>query len=207
MGLWMNENSRTEKLRIVVLSFAALFFYVLSGFSASASQQGQQPPPSQEAQQSPQTSSPPPEAPKQKKVWTNEDVVSLRSPADIYQAEKEAREAAAAGAAAREAGEAKLPKEAKPTIKLPATPEETQQLIDAKEHLISDEQIELDRLNKELPGTPEEQKVEMQREIDRVADVLRTARIEEKTLRAHLQKLNKTKSDETTPAPTAPPSL
>lgn len=163
------------------------------------SSQQQPPPPQQPPQEEPQP------AAKAKKVWTNEDVISLRTPADIYQAEKEAQEAAAARAAAKEAEEAKVRKEADPAIKLPATVEETTKLIKAKEDQIDDEQNALERLVKDLPNTPEDQKAAMQKEVDRVAGDLPKVRSELKVLQTHLEKLTKAQLNEAPPH-TAPPS-
>jgi hypothetical protein len=155
-------------------------------------------PPEQSSQTQPQQ----PVA-KTKRVWTNEDVILLRTPADIYQTEKEAREAAAAQAAAKAAAEAKPLKEAGPAIKLPATVEETLKLIKAKEDQIDDEQSALDRLVKELPNTPEDQKTAMQMEVDRVAADLPKVRDELKVLQTHLEKLTKTQPNEAAPPPSA----
>jgi hypothetical protein len=164
-----------------------------------SSQQQPSPP-----EQSPQPQPPPPDA-KAKRVWTNDDVILLRTPADIYQTEKEAREAAAQ-AAAKKAPEAKPVREADPAIKLPATVEETEKLIKAKEDQIDDEQSALERLVKELPNAPEDQKTAMQIEVDRVAADLPKVRNGLKILQAHLEKLTKTQLNEAAPPRTAPSS-
>jgi len=162
----------------------------------------QQPsPPEQSSQAQPQ----PPEA-KTKRVWTNEDVILLRTPADIYQEEKEAREAAAAQAAAKEAEEAKAVKEAGPAIKSPSTVEETLKLIKAKQDQINDEQSALERLVKELPNTPENQKTAVQMEVHRVTADLPKVRQELKILQTHLEKLTKTQLNEAAPPPAVSPS-
>ena len=161
----------------------------------------QQPSPPERSSQA----QPPPPVAKTKRVWTNEDVISLRTPADIYQEEKEAREAkaAAAQAAAKEAAEAKPVKEAGPAIELPSTVEETLKLIKAKQDQIDDEQSALERLLKELPNTPEDQKTAIQMEVHRVTADLPKVRQELKILQTHLEKLTKTQLKEAAPPPAA----
>lgn len=140
------------------------------------------------------------------KVWTNEELVSLRTPADIYLMEKEAQEEAAAKAAAEEAAaqEADAAKPAGTTVPLPATVEETQKLIKDKQEQISDEQSNLDRMTKELPDAPEDQKPAMQKEIDRMTTDLPKAQNDLKLLTDHLEKLNIAQPPRTPPAPTPP---
>src|ERR1700747_1915118 len=69
----------------------------------------------------------------QRKIWSNEEVISLRTPADIYLLEKEAKEAAEAAAAdAKEAADREAAKKAlsqPPGIKLPETQEETERML------------------------------------------------------------------------------
>src|SRR5580704_6965473 len=128
-----------------------------------------------EPQQSHQSHQP---TPKPRKIWTNEDVVLLRTPADVYQTEKEAREVAEAEAEAKEAAQARLIKDAGSAIKLPATVEEAQRMIKAKGEQISDAESGIERMNNELPSTPEDQKAAVQKEIDRVTADLRKNRVE-----------------------------
>jgi hypothetical protein len=171
-----------------------------------SSQTQQQPPQLQQSAQQPSNSQPSqqPEA-KQKKVWTNDDVVSLRSPADVYLAEKEAQEAAAAEATAKGAAKAKLVDGAGPTEKLPSSALETQKLIAAKESQIADDQQALDRYTAELPTEPAERKDRMQEEIKRITDDLPNERLKLKMLQEHLGDLNKAQLNGTTAPP--PPSL
>lgn len=143
------------------------------------------------------------------KVWTNDDVVSLRTPADIYILEKEAQEEAAAKAAAekaaaQEAGATGAAKPGETSVALPATVEETQKLIKDKQEQISDEQSNLDRMSKELPDAPEDQKPAMQKEIDRMAADLPKAQNDLKQLTDHLEKLNNAQAQQAPPAATPP---
>jgi len=172
----------------------------------SAQQQGsqaQQSLPAQPGAQAQTNAQPPGPDPKTKKVWTNDNIVSLRTPADIYQVEKESQEAAAAQAAAE--AEAKKGNEPGPTIALPATAEDTQKLIQLKESQIEDEQTALERLIKDLPNTPEDKKAAMEKEIDRVASDLPVVRNELKMLHDHLDALAKAPLNEPTASPAAPP--
>jgi hypothetical protein len=143
------------------------------------------------------------------KVWTNGELVSLRTPADIYLMEKEAQEEAAAKAAAdkaaaQEAAQGDAAKPAGTTVPLPATVEETQKLIKDKQEQISDEQSNLDRMTKELPDAPEDQKPAMQKEIDRMTADLPKAQNDLKQLTDHLEKLNTAQAQQAPPAPTPP---
>jgi hypothetical protein len=198
------------------LALGALLLVAPGGFVVSAAprekqQQSQPPPPPPPTPaQNPQPSAQPtlpsdtPVA-KQRKVWTNDDVVQLRTPADNYLAEKEAREAAEAEAAAKSAAQPKTTKETPAETKLPTSIEETQLLIKNKEQDISDDQAALTTLNQELPNVPEEQKKAKEKEIGIVAAELDRARNELKALQAHLVELHRPPASESTAAPPPPP--
>jgi hypothetical protein len=179
---------------------------------SSQSQQQPQPPPSPAPAPSAQPASDPAQQigalpVKRRKVWTNDDVEVLRTPADIYRAEKEAQEAADAGAALKKAELAKQIKEAGLKIKLPSTTEETQQLIKDKEEGIGDSQERLDRLKQALAEAPEPQKAATQRMIESFAAEMEKDQLELKALQEHLQNLAKTTPAEPpTPPPAAPPA-
>jgi len=215
----MNHLDAFPKLGLASLTFGAAFLlvqikcYAFPGQPQEAQQlQAQQPPTlpsaaSQNSQPASQQTSPPDQQPAKKhKVWTNDDVVSLRTPADVYLAVKEAREAAAAESAAKVAAKAKLVDGAGPTERLPATVEETRKLIAAKESQIADNQQALDRYSAELPNEPAERKDRMQEEIDRITAGLPKERSELKVLQDHLEKLTKTQLNEATAPPPVPPS-
>ncbi|HKN76216.1 MAG TPA: hypothetical protein VJW94_13650 [Candidatus Acidoferrum sp.] len=178
------------------------------------SQQQPPPPPSP----TPPSSSPPASGPvppidelpvKRRKVWTNDEVVSLRTPADDYQVEKEAKEAADAKAAAKEAAiRAAIKSEKEPPldIKLPATPEETEKMLKTAQEDIQEETVVLDKLNKELVDTPVEQQADKQKEIDRLTASLETLRRDARALQDHLQILRGKSQAETPPPPPSAPS-
>lgn len=171
--------------------------------------QSQQPPPAPPPPQNSQPSSQqitPLERPtsKQHKVWTNDDLISLRSPADIYLLQKEAQEAAEAQAAAEKAAIAKQIKEAGLAMTLPSTAEETQRLIETKQAQIKDLQDGMDRLNKDLPDTLPDRQPEMQKQIETFKGYLQKAQLEVSILQDHLQDLAKTPAGGTLSAPPAP---
>jgi len=124
---------------------------------------------------------------KTKKVWTNDDLESSRSPTDQYLLDKEAREAADA---AQAAADAIASERATAGIKMPATAEETQRAIDDAQQDVNDQNDALDRLNKELDSAPAEQKTGIQREIDRHTTGVQTSQQELKALQDHLKQLN-----------------
>ena len=212
----MNYRKHCSNPGPVSLVLAGALLAIPSNFMASAVHQqvqqqseSQQPPPPAPAQNSQpavaQTSpnSQPPANPH--RVWTNDDVVLLRTPADNYQAEKEAREALEAAAAAKLAAQPKPAKEVPPEIKLPVSVEQTRLLIKNKEQDVSDDQASLLSLNAELLGVSEEQKKAKQREIEIVAAELDRARNELKALQDHLVELHKPTASEKPAAPPPPP--
>jgi|HubBroStandDraft_1064217.scaffolds.fasta_scaffold29667_3 hypothetical protein len=179
---------------------------------SSQSQQQSQPPPSPAPAPSAQPASDPAQQigalpVKRRKVWTNDDVEVLRTPADIYRAEKEAQEAADTEAAAKKAELAKQVKEAGLTMKLPATPGETLRLIKDKEEQIKDLQDVMDRLSHDLQDAPADQKVKIEEQMQVFTRDSQKAQLELKVLQEHLQNLPKPKPDEPpAPPPAAPPA-
>jgi hypothetical protein len=168
----------------------------------SQSQQQTPPPPTppENAQPAPQPTSP---AAKQKKVWTEEDVISLRTPADNYQVEKEAKEAAAKEAALRAA--AKPLKQPTLDPKLPATAEETEKKLKETQLYIQEETDALDKLHKDLQDVPTEQQAQKQEEIDRVNRLLEASQRDLKALQEHLQTFQEKPQGEAPPVAPQPP--
>jgi hypothetical protein len=128
-----------------------------------------------------------------KKVWTNDDLESERSPMDQYLVDKETREAADA---AQAAADAIASEKAMAGLKTPATVEETQRAIDDTQQDIHDQNDALDRLNKELQSAPDVQKAGIQREIDRHTTGVQTSQQDLKVLQDHLRQLNRKSSSE-----------
>jgi len=171
------------------------------------SQSGQQPP--AQSSQSPTQPTPTGEQPvvKQKKVWTEDEVILLRTPADTYQVKKEAKEAADAKTAAQEAARRAQEKSGKQpaTIKLPETIEDTEKKLKDTQQHIQAQSDQLDSLQAELLSAPDDQQAGKQKQIDQLIANMEALKLERKVLQDHLQKLQeKTKPE--TPAPaTAPP--
>lgn len=206
----MNPSKLFNSRSLAYLALACLIVLTPSKGLANATQQqeqqqSQQPPP----QQNPQPSSQQPaaqQAPKQRKVWTNEDLILLRTPADIYLLEKEAREATEAEAeAAKIAAEGKPVMDAPLEIKLPTSIEETQLLLKNKEQEVADKQAALTSLKAELSDTPLAQQPTKQKEIDTFAADLERAEKERKALQDNLEQLNKPPGPTTPPPASAPP--
>lgn len=205
----------SRELRISSLTLCALALAAQGSCAASfKQQQSQQPPPS--SSPAPTSSSHPASEPvqsigelpvKRRKVWTNDDVVTLRTPADKYLVEKEAEDAAKAKEAANAKAATKVgtkpgaSKDAAFQTKLPSSIEETQLLIKNKEQDISDEQATLVGLNAELAAAPEEQLKAKQKEIEIVTDELDRAKNELKVLQDHLVELQKPPANVTAAPP------
>jgi hypothetical protein len=182
-----------------------------SPFQQQEQQQSQQsPPPSSAAPTSSQPAPDPatsigPLPVKRRKVWTNDDVVVLRTPTDNYLAEKEAKQAAEAEAAAKEAAAmASAEKEAPLGIKLPATVEETEKALQTARDDVQEETVILAQMYKELPVAPSEQQTEKQKDIDRLTANIDTSQRKVKALQQHLQALRAKSHSENPPAPSEP---
>lgn len=184
----------------------ATIFAALQGTSLCLTLAGQQPPPAQPPSQSTaareaQTAQGESPKGKTKKVWTNDDLITLRTPMDIYLLEKEAQAAAEAEVAAEKAAQEKLGKEAPPAPELPASREDTLKLIDAKTTEISEDQATLDRYTAEVDNEPPDRKEQMQAEINRITGELPKKKLELKTLQDHLEELTKAQPAEASAPP------
>jgi hypothetical protein len=172
-----------------------LLFLLQSTLPAAVAQDPETPPLSPAVAQESQPQPPPPIIPedlqlpltKTKRVWTNDDLESSRSPIDQYLLDKEARETEAAAQAAADAA---LSSQVPSDVKMPPTADETQRAIDDTTQDINDQTDALDRLNKELESAPAQQKAGIQREIDRHTSGVHTSQQELKALQDHLKQLN-----------------
>jgi hypothetical protein len=142
---------------------------------------------SQESQLPVTTHDPLPPPAKVKKVLTNDDLVSSRSPIDQYLLDKEASEAAAS---AQAIADELASQQALAGIKMPATVEETRRAIRDAHQDINDEKDAIDRLNKEFETAPDVQKAGIQRELNRHATGVQTSQQELRALQDHLKQLN-----------------
>jgi hypothetical protein len=207
----MNSNL-PFRWRELCLCLAAVVFCGLLWAQTAAAQDQQSSQQQQEQQASPPPappSDPPAPVAKKHRVWTNDDVISLRTPADEYQAQKEAQEAADKNAAEKKAELAKQIKEAGLTMKLPATPEATHVLITDKEKHLSDLLRRLGVFNDELTDATPEKKAVIQQQIDDATADLQKTQFELKVLQDHLDSFPKPKAPETLEEgqpPASPPS-
>ncbi|MGA2095577.1 MAG: hypothetical protein ABSH39_04705 [Candidatus Acidiferrum sp.] len=179
--------------------------------------QSQPPPPPPAAAPAPPQDSQPSATPaptteqptvKKKKVWTNDEVITLRTPADQYQVDKEAKEAAEAAAAAKEAAiRAAAKSEQQPPLdfKLPDTAEETEKMLKDTQDDMLEVTVVRDKMVKELPDFPEEQQPAKQKEIDRLTETLVTLRRNSRALQDHLQTF-KPKPETVNPPAAQPPA-
>lgn len=220
----MNLRKPSQKLGASGLALgAALLLAQLTCEAVMAQQQEQQQSQSQQQPPPPPPSpTPPPStqpasdaAPpigalpvKRRKVWTNDEVIVLRTPADDYQVEKEAKGAAEADAAAKEAARkaaAKPEKEPPLDIKLPATAEETKKMLKSALDDIQEETMVLNKLQKEQLDAAAGQQAEKQKEIDQLNASLETLRRNVKALQDHLQTFSEKPQGENPPAAQQPP--
>jgi hypothetical protein len=208
----VNAHISFRRHRALSIAVVAFLFLATSQHALATGRQAQQtsqaPPQASEPQKTPQPSSQPPDpsAPKQKKVWTNDDMPTLRTPADTYVEEKEAQEAAAAEAASKRAELEKQIKQAGLTIDLPPTAGETQRLIKSKQERVQELKDHLMVLTQSLPDAPEDLKAANQKQIEEFTGESQRLQMEIKVLQDHLQSLAKTPASEPPSAPSTPPS-
>jgi hypothetical protein len=215
-----SERFRKSSVSFLVLGIALVFAQMACDASPIRLQeqrqsQSQQPPPSPTPAPSAQPASDPVPAigqlpVKRRKVWTNDDVVTLRSPADNYEIEEEAKKAADAAAAAKEAAiRAAVRTEKTPPldIKLPATVEETEKMLKDTQGEIEEETVVLNKMQKDLADTPAAEQAQKQKDIDRLTSLLAASQRDLKALQDHLQTLRPKHHEENPPATQQPPSV
>jgi hypothetical protein len=209
----MNSCILFRRLDVLFITAGiALFFFGSAQPTDAGWLQEQQTSPAQQQASQPQQNPQPapqiqdPSAPKPKKVWSNDDVVSLRTPADIYQAGKEAQQAADAEATAKKSELAKHSKGDGLTIKFPSTPGETEALIKDKEERIKDLRERLDRSNQDLPDAEGSKKTAIQLQIEALSSDLTKTQLEVKALKNHLEELAEGTAGESGSAPVTPPA-
>jgi uncharacterized coiled-coil protein SlyX len=131
-----------------------------------------------------QEQNPPPTAHKIK-VWTNDDLLATRTPADIYMFEKEAHDAANAAAATFQAVASCF------AFNQPeATSEDTQKAIQDIGPSIRDSEDAVAQATKALQDAPESLKARNQAELDRRTTELDKLREQLRVLQERLRQLN-----------------
>lgn len=173
----MTNSVVRSKFGIVCATLVAVLFSGQPYCSAACALQSGQPPQTQSPPPSASTSPPPSPrtetGAKQRKVWTNDDVVELRRPVDNYILEKEAKKAASAEAARKEAAQqaaskSKQAKEAPLDISLPSTAEQTDEMIRQTQSYVQETSNALDRTRKEILDTPAAQQADRTKEVNRL---------------------------------------
>lgn len=195
-------RTHLRRFRPLVPITGLTFFFFAPGYSncAEARRGGplsSQQPQSQQTGETRQPATLPPSSSspntKAKKVWTNDDVIALRTPADNYVVEMETQEMAKAATTAEERAKkealAKQIKEAGLAISLPSTVEETQRIIQAKQEEIVDLQEGRNRLANARAEASTDQSVVLQKQLDTIARNLEEAELQLKVLQQHLENL------------------
>ena len=150
-----------------------------------------------------------PAKPKAKKVWTNDDVTTLRRPSDDYEEakRKQAEEAAKAAQAKEKAapGEAAVPKPMSREERiLPKTLEEAEKRVAGKAYEIGQEQEYIERLRSELAeATTDAARAAHQKRIDAALALLEESQAELKLIDTRLQEF---RANPPAPAETAAPA-
>ncbi len=171
---------KTPLFRALVACVAVL------GLSLGAYAQGEPQKPARPAQKKPAT--------KTRKVWTNEEVGSLRTPADDYLEVKQAQEEAAAKQAATPAPRAAAkPANAAhpPLLSNPKAVEDADRMIAWEQRDIDAQTEDLARLRKQLEEAPASDKERLQKLIEQHTRILAETRKEQEGLKAQRAELQK----------------
>jgi hypothetical protein len=159
-------------LRVVATTIALLM--------TAAVVRSQDPTAPQPAPTAPAPTAPTKPAPKPHKIWTDDDVATLRPPADDDVAQKAAQ--AQGDGSAKLHGEASPIGHSSPQTKLPNSLEEVERAINDSLEDVRDQKDTLARLSKELHEIPEDQRAERMKEIERRTAVLQESQKELKAL-------------------------
>lgn len=187
--------------RMIRILIATLGLLILT--CPAAAQQPTQPPPAAPAK-------PAPAKPKPKKVWTNDEVTTLRSPSDEYEEAK--RKQAEEDAKAKQKADtdkatpvADDKKEDKPKDFLPKTVEDAEKLIAAKQYEIGQQYEAVDLVKAELAqATTDAARAAIQKKIDALNATLEEAVAEMKAIDGRLKELKAKAPEPAKPAPPKP---
>jgi hypothetical protein len=151
-----------------------------------------------------------PDPRKTHKVWTNDEMNSLRSPADTYAQEKEAQAAAAASAKAAPANKqpapASPPQGGPPALANPRTADEADKMIAWENRDIAAQEEMVTSLRKELLEAPPERTEALQKVLQERLQVLAETRNEAEALKAKKKDLQKPTPAESNAAAAKRPS-
>jgi hypothetical protein len=149
-------------------------------------------PTTQQAVQKPDQKAKPVPA-KSSRVWTEDDISSVRTPADDYQDQIRAQDAAAAAAANQPKPAATKPaqKGAPAALSNPKTADDADKMIAWEQRDIDSQQEYLEELQRQLEGAPPDQKAHIQEWIDHETKVIADAKKEQAGLAEHKKDLEK----------------
>jgi hypothetical protein len=122
---------------------------------------------------------------KHKTVWTNDDLASIRKASDVYLDQRSATEDATGKAAAVKVA----PKPGVSGATLPKTLEETDQRIAATTKGIGNRELAIRMVEERLESAPQEQRAELQRQIDVLKPRLEDSKNELTALQLRRQEL------------------
>jgi hypothetical protein len=167
---------------------------IAAGFAAApglASAQETAPSPQSAASEKPESKSGPQ---KVRKVWTNDDIGSVRSPADIYTEEKQTQ-ASRTSPAAKPASSNDKPAPAPPqpggppALTNPKTADQADSMIAWENRDIEAQQGTIARMQKELDEAPPERREALQKSLQQHMQVLAETRKELEALQAKKEEL------------------
>jgi hypothetical protein len=193
-----------SRLTIAILVFAAGFAAAPGPGSAQETAPSSQPAASAKSESKPSPQ-------KVHKVWTNDDLGSVRSPADTYTAEKEAQ-ASTTPPAAKPASSNDTPAPATPhsggppALTNPKSVTEADSMIAWEGRDIEAQQGTIAQLQKQLDAAPPEQREALQKSLQQRMQILAETQKELEALQAKKESLQKPSPAGTNAAPASPPS-
>jgi hypothetical protein len=185
----------------LTLGCAALLFATTSTpLLAQDSQNAESPQPTAKASSS---------TPKKHKVWTDDEVSTLRTPEDNYVDQKQAAEAAAAAAAATAAQQAKVkPKSEKhvgaaPALSNPKSAEDADRMIAWENRDVDAQQELIDKLRTQLEQASPEDRDREEKNLAKQTGILEQIKKERDALMAQKKEFEKKAGSETKPVDSA----
>lgn len=148
-------------------------------------------------------------APKKHKVWTDDEVSTLRTPEDNYIEQKQAAEAAAAAAAAAAAQQAKsTPKSEKhvgaaPALSNPKSPEDADRMIAWENRDVDAQQELIDKVRTQVEQATPETREALDKDLTKHIKMLEDTKKERDALVTQKKELEKKASPEAKPVDSA----
>jgi hypothetical protein len=189
------------KRKIFITFSCAAILFAATGRSSLA-QDAQDP-------KSSQTPAKEPSAPKKHKVWTDDEVSTLRTPEDNYLEQKQAAEAAAAATTAAVAQQAKsTPKSEKhvgaaPALSNPKSPEDADRMIAWENRDVDAQQELIDKVRTQVEQASPETREALEKDLTKHIKMLEDTKKERDALVAQKKELEKKASPEAKPVDSA----